>query len=106
MNFSAYYGFYELLLKIILGMKVKKICNYICIHFLGLFHKAIMQSGTCMNPWASQRTPKKYALQLCEALGRKITNSREIVEFLRTIDCQKLIEEQDKLLTTEVQNFR
>lgn len=46
--------------------------------------------------------PKKRAHKLCELLGNKITDSKKIVEFLKTVDTLKLIKAQEKVLTKEV----
>ncbi|XP_034947993.1 venom carboxylesterase-6-like isoform X2 [Chelonus insularis] len=59
----------------------------------GLFNKAIMQSGVAVNPWAAYPySPKEAALKFASLLGSQITDSKEIVKFLRTIDLQRLLE--------------
>lgn len=73
------------------------------IFVLGLFHKAISQSGVALNTWASMPpNPKKYAYRLCSSLGRDLTDSRAIVHFLRKINCLTLIDAQEKIRTLEV----
>ncbi|XP_058807487.1 esterase FE4-like [Phymastichus coffea] len=70
----------------------------------GLFHKAISQSGSIFNPWASiHGDPKLAVYKLCELLGKKTTNHKEIVQFLRTIDTMSLIEAQGKIMSEDVQ---
>lgn len=69
---------------------------------VGLFHKAIAQSGVALNPWAFTRKTKQYAYKVCEFLGNKTQDHKAIVDFLRSIDSHKLIEAQEKLLTEEV----
>lgn len=73
------------------------------LYFLGLFHKAICQSGVVLNPWAKLTiNPKRFAYQMCSLLGNKSRDHKELVDFLRHIDCEKLIEIQNQLLTDEV----
>lgn len=59
----------------------------------GLFHKAIMQSGTAITPWAFQYDPLKTASLLAKQMGyetndpyklHKIFNSKSAEELLRT----------------------
>ncbi|XP_023246841.1 esterase FE4-like [Copidosoma floridanum] len=59
----------------------------------GLFHKAISQSGVACNSWACSAT-KYSSYKLCEVLGNNSKDPKVLVEFLRTIDCQKLVEAQ------------
>lgn len=49
----------------------------------GLFHKAIAQSGSILNPWAIAPNPKEHAFMLGRSLGYKGNSSVELVEFLR-----------------------
>ncbi|XP_014362030.2 esterase E4 [Papilio machaon] len=59
----------------------------------GLFHKAILHSGSCLNHWAVNYEPKKLAYQLATKLG--YNNSSEDVyalkEFLLNIPGTDLI---------------
>lgn len=68
----------------------------------GLFHKAIMHSGVALNPWAFHPEPEKRAYQLCKLLGHEGKDPKSAVEFLRTVDIQKLIDAQEKLRTKDV----
>lgn len=36
---------------------------------LGLFHRAILESGTALNPWSIEENPKKRAFRLGQLLG-------------------------------------
>lgn len=66
----------------------------------GLFHKAISQSGVVNNPWAAcTQEPKKYAYQLAAQLGEPSTDPKTVVEFLRTVDAQKLVVAESKLMS-------
>ncbi|XP_043518136.1 juvenile hormone esterase-like [Frieseomelitta varia] len=67
----------------------------------GLFHKAIIQSGAALCPWASIKEPSKYAFLLAAELGESSTDPETVVEFLRTIDVQKLVATERKLLTPQ-----
>lgn len=69
---------------------------------LDYVHKAISQSGVIFNPWTEIDNPKKYAYDLCNILGKPMTNSRDIVEFLRTIDTQKLLKAQQEMMRNTV----
>ncbi|KAJ8680687.1 hypothetical protein QAD02_016474 [Eretmocerus hayati] len=79
------------------------------VHFLaisplgkGLFHKAICQSGVALMPGTYLTlNPQRFVHQMCARLGFHDQDPLKIVEFLRTIDCLKLIEIQDQLLTKE-----
>ncbi|KAJ9600061.1 hypothetical protein L9F63_009642, partial [Diploptera punctata] len=58
----------------------------------GLFHKAIAQSGSVLNPWALVTNPRERAFRLGAALGCHTTDSKKLVEFLRTVPPKELIE--------------
>ncbi|CAL7940611.1 unnamed protein product [Xylocopa violacea] len=65
----------------------------------GLFHKAISQSGAVSNPWAANTVePKKYVYQIAAQLGEHSTDPKTVVEFLRTVDAQKLVVAESKLM--------
>ncbi|XP_043593211.1 juvenile hormone esterase-like [Bombus pyrosoma] len=66
----------------------------------GLFHKAIIQSGAALNPWAIiSEKPSKYGFDLAAKLGETSKDPETVVEFLRTIDAKKLVDIETKLLT-------
>ncbi|XP_058799348.1 neuroligin-1-like [Phymastichus coffea] len=74
------------------------------VHFLalspmakGLFHKVISQSGSALNPWVFLSDPKEKVYQLCEHLGFTDKQPKSIVQFLRSIDTNELIEAQENL---------
>jgi carboxylesterase type B len=70
----------------------------------GLFHHAITQSGSAINPWALDENPRKKAFTLGEVLGCRTNDSNKLVEFLRTVAVQRLIEGMDKMKTREVKS--
>jgi len=69
-----------------------------------LFHHAITHSGSAINPWAFDENPRKKAFTLGEVLGCRTNDSNELVEFLRTVAVQRLIEGMDKMKTREVKS--
>lgn len=72
------------------------------IIFTGLFQRAIAQSGVCLNPWAITTEPRDKAFRLGEILGKKTKNSRELIEYLKTVDPIKLISKMNDAISEEV----
>ncbi|KAK0175138.1 hypothetical protein PV327_008915 [Microctonus hyperodae] len=63
-----------------------------------LFHKAILQSGVAFNPWASSvESPMESVNKLAAALGKNISDVKEFVEYLRTLDAHTLVETEVKM---------
>lgn len=58
----------------------------------GLFHKAISQSGSVLCPWAYTRTARKVAFQLGAALGKNTTDETILLDFLRELVPEKIVE--------------
>lgn len=82
-------------------------CSAILIQlrFVGLFHKAIAQSGVVTNPWSFEdSTDRKTMLsfKLIEKLGKTTSDPEVAYEFLKTIDAKKLIETEQKSLLSEI----
>lgn len=50
-----------------------------------LFQKAIAQSGSALNPWAFQKNHLQNAFSMCRALGKFTRNSKEALEFLKSV---------------------
>jgi len=79
------------------------------VNALGLFHKAISQSGVATNPWAfTEREPPSMnkGFELAKKLGKATTDAKVAYEFLKKVDAKKLIQtEQQDLLTAEVGFF-
>lgn len=67
----------------------------------GLFHRAISQSGSALNPWAFAEQPKRRAFKLAQVLGFTTNSTKELVEFLRTVPVRKLIDATKRTLTEE-----
>ncbi|XP_048507575.1 esterase FE4-like isoform X2 [Athalia rosae] len=62
----------------------------------GLFNKAIMQSGTALDTWASMSESQsaEHLSRYLAALGKESSDPKEIVEFLRTIPAENLMQTQ------------
>lgn len=67
-------------------MKIRKLKSQI----LGLFHKAILQSGTSLNQWAYSRHPRKSAFAVGHLLDIDAKDSKDLVEHLRRVDYRTL----------------
>jgi len=52
---------------------------------LGLFQKAIMQSGCMFNPWAFTEKHKERAFKLAKNLGCVKDDPKEVVQFLLSV---------------------
>lgn len=51
----------------------------------GLFHKAISQSGSALNPWAYQTNPEKVAHQVAKDLNITFADNEDLVRQLRHV---------------------
>ncbi|CAD6234006.1 GSCOCT00007470001.2-RA-CDS, partial [Cotesia congregata] len=60
----------------------------------GLFQRAIMQSGVATNPWAyTSLSMKEEAEKIADnKLGKKTSDTKELIEFLQTIEAHDLID--------------
>ncbi|XP_076268000.1 esterase FE4-like [Rhynchophorus ferrugineus] len=56
----------------------------------GLFHRAIMQSGTSLNQWSRARSPRESAFALGRILDIRTNDSKVLVDQLRKIDNRTL----------------
>lgn len=76
--------------------------SYVCL--IGLFHRAIAQSGSVLNPWAfaDSSTLCKRVQRFCKALGCEATSSEKLVEFLMKVPAEELVLGVNKALTEEV----
>jgi carboxylesterase type B len=70
----------------------------------GLFHHAILQSGSAINPWALDENPRDKAFIIGEVLGCRTNDSNKLAEFLRTVSVRRLVESTDKLKAKEVKS--
>lgn len=69
-----------------------------CVLFLGLFHGAIAQSGSALNLWAKPLN----AIQATAARSQgrvagcvELLDSYKLIECLRKVDAQKLLDSGD-----------
>ncbi|XP_059061394.1 juvenile hormone esterase-like [Achroia grisella] len=60
-------------------------CHLISPLSKGLFNKAIMQSGTCIDDWAMCGDSKLRAFQVGKVLGKDTDNPHELLEFLQSV---------------------
>ncbi|KAJ9588463.1 hypothetical protein L9F63_018196 [Diploptera punctata] len=58
----------------------------------GLFQKAISQSGSVLCPWAYTRTARRAAFQLGAALGKNTTSDDVLLDFLRGLAPEKIVQ--------------
>jgi carboxylesterase type B len=70
----------------------------------GLFHRAIIQSGSVLNPWAfdDPSVARRKAFRFGEVLGCHTSDSKELLEFLMKVPAQKLVDGMALSLTEEV----
>ncbi|XP_026840126.1 esterase B1 isoform X2 [Drosophila persimilis] len=70
----------------------------------GLFHRAISQSGSALNPWSMSANSSKRASRLAANLGYVGANrTEEILDFLRRVPAMKLVEAAPTTITAEDQ---
>ncbi|PNF42094.1 hypothetical protein B7P43_G10291 [Cryptotermes secundus] len=81
-----------------------------CVHFHmlspmseGLFHHAISQSGSAINSWALDESPRKKAFLLGEVLGCRTNDSNRLMDFLRTVPVRRLVEGVIKIKAMEAE---
>ncbi|XP_011297876.1 uncharacterized protein [Fopius arisanus] len=69
----------------------------------GLFHRAISQSGTSLNPWTinTQKTAKERAFKLGATLNCPTSDSEEMINCLRTKPAEEIIEISQSWLLVE-----
>lgn len=65
----------------------------------GLFHKAIAQSGSVLNPWAMVKNTRERAFNLGQHLGFYSNNTEELISHLRRASPQKIIDAATKTIT-------
>uniref|UniRef100_A0A1B6M5T7 Carboxylic ester hydrolase n=1 Tax=Graphocephala atropunctata TaxID=36148 RepID=A0A1B6M5T7_9HEMI len=63
----------------------------LCPPSRGLFHKAIVQSGFALNPWALQKHPRKYALELAKTIGCTSENLDDVLRFLQAASADEVV---------------
>jgi len=70
----------------------------------GLFHRAIAQSGSALNPWVfdDPQTARRKAFRFAETLGCTTSDSHEMLAFLMTVPARRLVEAMELSLAEEV----
>lgn len=68
----------------------------------GLFSRAIMQSGSAVNPWAFTFNPKENAMALADKFGIKTTSTAEMVKKLAEIPTKDLVQASSELAKNQV----
>lgn len=71
--------------------------------FLGLFHRAIAQSGSALNFWARGN---KNGKELARNLGFASEHDEDILNFLEKVPVDKLYEAQEKLKEVSAHRLR
>ncbi|KAK0074243.1 hypothetical protein PV325_008599 [Microctonus aethiopoides] len=68
----------------------------------GLFHKAVMHSGTAVNAWASpSKSPIETVKKLATLLGKNMSNVKEFIGYLRTLEPLELVKAENEIRTFE-----
>lgn len=65
----------------------------------GLFHKAIMESGSVLNAWSKGT---RYAKQLAKNLGFETDDEEQILKFLQEVPVKDLIDAQETIIKTVI----
>ncbi|XP_056456992.1 neuroligin-3a isoform X2 [Gadus chalcogrammus] len=62
-------------------------------HSEGLFHRAIIQSGSALSSWAVNYQPVKYTRHLAEKVGCNVLDTMDMVDCLRKKGWRELVEQ-------------
>ncbi|KAL2095187.1 hypothetical protein ACEWY4_009906 [Coilia grayii] len=62
-------------------------------HSEGLFHRAIIQSGSALSSWAVNYQPVKYTRQLAERVGCNVLDTHDLVSCLQKRSYKELVEQ-------------
>lgn len=57
----------------------------------GLFHKAIINSGSLFNNWAFNRNPRLNAVRLAQSLQLQFSSSEDMVNQMRLVSMERLL---------------
>lgn len=78
------------------GLNTSKILFEVKDIFLGLFHRAIAQSGSALCEWALEREPLQFAREVAQTVGCPTDNSIDLVECLRRTHYSEILRAQSK----------
>uniref|UniRef100_A0A8C9VDU9 Neuroligin 3a n=1 Tax=Scleropages formosus TaxID=113540 RepID=A0A8C9VDU9_SCLFO len=62
-------------------------------HSEGLFHRAVIQSGSALSSWAVNYQPVKYTRLLAEKVGCNVLDTLDMVDCLRKKSARELVEQ-------------
>ncbi|TNM85026.1 hypothetical protein fugu_009204 [Takifugu bimaculatus] len=62
-------------------------------HSEGLFHRAIIQSGSALSSWAVNYQPVKYTRMLAERVGCNVLDTLDMVSCLQKKSAKELVEQ-------------
>ena len=68
-------------------------CYYYFFFPIGLFQRAIAQSGTALSSWAVSFQPAKYARMLATKVGCNVSDTVELVECLQKKPYKELVDQ-------------
>ncbi|KAJ8971743.1 hypothetical protein NQ314_000556, partial [Rhamnusium bicolor] len=71
--------------------------HYISPLSKGLFHRGMSMSGVATNDWAIEENPLEYAKNLANLVGCPISNTKSLVECLKTRPASLLVEKTKDL---------
>lgn len=65
-----------------------------------------MQSGVATNPWAyTSLSMKEEAEKIADKLGKKTSDTKELIEFLQTIEAHDLIDAVQSFVNQTVRYY-
>ncbi|CAH0749938.1 unnamed protein product [Diatraea saccharalis] len=67
----------------------------------GLFHKAIAQSGVCLNDWSKGLNSTERAFKVGKILGKQTNNPYELLDFLQSVPATKLVGLTNKVKSSD-----
>lgn len=67
--------------------------DLLCLSLLGLFHRAIAQSGTAISSWSVNYQPLKYTKILARKVGCTYTETADLVDCLRRKNFRELVDQ-------------
>nr|CAD7449925.1 unnamed protein product [Timema bartmani] len=67
----------------------------------GLFHRAISESGSALNPWAYANHTQERAFRMGSYMGHDTVDTQDLLDFLRTLAQNDLVRAVSHALTDE-----
>ena len=74
--------------------------------FSGLFQRAILHSGSALNPWSITKCFRERAFRLGEAMGCKTEDDQVLMDFFRTVPALEFAKYVQSALSKEVRERR